>query len=1557
MICKDDWIPADCIVVASTGFDGTCFVETAALDGETTLKQKQALESTNSAVQTAEQLAAFDAFTYVEPPSPELYSFEGYMEIGGSRHPLTPNQLLLRGSVLRNTAYVFAQVVYAGEHSRLRLNATRNVRTKAPQIQRITNRIVVLVFALLLVLCVIFAALGIRWNDRSRRGHWYLHAVHMPATALLFGYIVMMNALIPISLYVTLEAVKIFQCWFIQQDAQMYHAASDTRAEARTTAINEDLGMVRYVFSDKTGTLTENIMKLRALMVAGFSFLHIDLDRLTPEPISASPASKHPPPNSNNALARQLFNKRNGLSHRRQHSMPISNPAAASPGPPHSPRALQHLAAANRASGGPLSLGSSFSRGHSRGMSASVLRSPLQNEVPLLNPLDRQSPSPSPDAIDLDLESDTPEPTARDDAPVSDLQALPSSRRIMNSVTPPTQVFRARAEWFLRCLALCHTVQPDRDPLTGRITGYQATSPDEKALVAAAAELGYVMNNRAGPLVQLRVVASERMRDFNATVVSSPESPDDQQSDHEDHGDQDDDNQDLESEQSFDRGVPAPHPTDRLGSYEVLDVLEFSSARKRMSVILRCADGRIVMMSKGADSAIWPRLARTEQLVSDACDTSFRPRPTPPTDKFSAPATMTSTPVTSPPPLMLRRKLSQPSAAYLHSRSASASSTPPPPPDESQEPPQPEVARLADGSMYFGQLGATPPGEFPSASLSAPPMSAPAHGSFAAAINISSNGSFAPQHRRLMSDSQFSALSDASSFADTQGQVEIPPSFGDPTAQEEEWARTRALEALHQFSTEGLRTLVYAHKEIPQPLYDAWHVRYTQACTALSNRQQQVEAVCEEIESNLLLSGVSAIEDRLQEGVPETIYMLRRAGIRVWMLTGDKVETAINIAKSCRLIGTDVVETTELNARVVEQNSDKMLVLLMQSLTDVDELDRVVTQALGVAKAMGASVDQRFERRSRVDKLRRGMKKFGNMLNVVVARKKKKEDEAAVVASHNNDDDGAADTLKPMTLSESSRSSDSRPSDVTRGILSKQGSKLVSSEPDQKDKDQDQDRDKRTDSSLAVVIDGETLSLLEQHAGLLERFLSLGTLCDAVICSRVSPSQKALIVHNMRVRCEGGGNSGKSAKDSKKSSWLRTAWRPIASFFRHDSDRYMVTLAIGDGGNDIAMIQEAHAGIGIAGQEGLQASRAADFSIGQFRFLQRLLLVHGRWSYVRVSMFIMGTFYKCMAFYLTQLIYQFYTGFSGTSLYESWTLSMYNTLFSILPVLVVGIFEQDLKPDTLLAFPELYRDMGPRNHLFTVPEFLRRVVVVGLLHAVIAAYFPFAGGLLMGHNGTTNDQYVNSLMVYSIIFLTVTFKIAYIDVRRWVVFSHISVILSLTLWFGWNGVLNHIYPKSPSDGYFVLGVFDMLLSKAPFWFQWVIFTAVALCVNVLVNLVYSVRDPVEHRITSWVAFERRKEHGLNKEQARLFYHEHQNKLFFERLISYMTSGPIYALALCKTNAISEWRSVIGATRPAQMRVEGDKECLRARFGLTDTRNSFHGSDSVGSARRELEFVF
>ena len=145
--------------------------------------------------------------------------------------------------------------------------------------------------------------------------------------------------------------------------------------------------------------------------------------------------------------------------------------------------------------------------------------------------------------------------------------------------------------------------------------------------------------------------------------------------------------------------------------------------------------------------------------------------------------------------------------------------------------------------------------------------------------------------------------------------------------------------------------------------------------------------------------------------------------------------------------------------------------------------------------------------------------------------------------------------------------------------------------------------------SLGLIIDGATLKFcLTKENGVDKLFLELATRCKAVICCRVSPLQKALVV--------------KLVKKHKKA----------------------ILLAIGDGANDVSMIQAAHVGIhiviilgvGIKGVEGLQAARSADYAIAQFRFLKKLLLVHGAWSYQRLSKLILYSFYKNICLYMTQ---------------------------------------------------------------------------------------------------------------------------------------------------------------------------------------------------------------------------------------------------------------------------------------------------------------------------------
>ena len=125
----------------------------------------------------------------------------------------------------------------------------------------------------------------------------------------------------------------------------------------------------------------------------------------------------------------------------------------------------------------------------------------------------------------------------------------------------------------------------------------------------------------------------------------------------------------------------------------------------------------------------------------------------------------------------------------------------------------------------------------------------------------------------------------------------------------------------------------------------------------------------------------------------------------------------------------------------------------------------------------------------------------------------------------------------------------------------------------------------------ALIIDGDALKLVLEEP-LKSKFLLLCKQCKSVICCRVSPSQKALVVRMVKTGLD------------------------------------VMTLAIGDGANDVAMIQEAHVGVGIAGEEGRQAVMSSDYAIGQFRFLSRLVLVHGRWSYRRIAEMIANFFYK-----------------------------------------------------------------------------------------------------------------------------------------------------------------------------------------------------------------------------------------------------------------------------------------------------------------------------------------
>jgi phospholipid-translocating P-type ATPase (flippase) len=503
------------------------------------------------------------------------------------------------------------------------------------------------------------------------------------------------------------------------------------------------------------------------------------------------------------------------------------------------------------------------------------------------------------------------------------------------------------------------------------------------------------------------------------------------------------------------------------------------------------------------------------------------------------------------------------------------------------------------------------------------------------------------------------------------------------------------------FAMEGLRTLVYGYRDLSEDEYENWAARYHKASTALKDRQAAMDAVAEEIEKELILLGASAVEDQLQDGVPETLENLRRAQIKLWVLTGDKRETAVNVGYASRLLRT----------------KSKLWVVDWETLGGD-----------GVRKFLSLKYEELSGKKTVRNSSRENVERVGTL----------EQDHNVLIV------DG--DTLTKM----------------------EQADRMAASNSD---------------------------ALGQKYKPILHLLFQLGSLCDSVICCRVSPMQKALVV-----RC-----------------------------VKNEIAKGKVTLAIGDGANDIAMLREANVGVGISGREGLQAVRASDYSIARFRFLSRLLLVHGHWSYVRVSKFMFGSFYKCMTFYLTQLLFQNFTGVSGTSLYESWTLAGYNLAFSALPVIFVGVFEKDLNEETLLAQPWIYAygQINGATGLWTIFHWL----LSAIYHAFCLLFLPLSfygiyGSYDISQTNEDSSLYRLGTIVYTAVVFVVNIKISLTESHNVAWPTALITAITIAFWFVYQGVYSIMWPRG-NLGYVNYGMFASLQSSASFLF--IVILTVTIC--------------------------------------------------------------------------------------------------------------------------------
>ncbi|KAH6803940.1 aminophospholipid ATPase 1 [Perilla frutescens var. frutescens] len=370
---------------------------------------------------------------------------------------------------------------------------------------------------------------------------------------------------------------------------------------------------------------------------------------------------------------------------------------------------------------------------------------------------------------------------------------------------------------------------------------------------------------------------------------------------------------------------------------------------------------------------------------------------------------------------------------------------------------------------------------------------------------------------------------------------------------------------LQTYSSKGLRTLVVGMRELSSSEFEQWQSSYEVASTALMGRASLLRKVANNIEHHLSILGASGIEDKLQRGVPEAIESLRTAGIKVWVLTGDKQETAISIGYSSKLL------TSKMTQIVINNNSK-------------ESCRKSLNEALAVSKKLADA-----------------------------------------------------------------------PSGGSGNGL----------------------------GQLALIIDGTSLVYV-LDSELEKELFELASKCDVVLCCRVAPLQKAGIVALIKSRTDD------------------------------------MTLAIGDGANDVSMIQMADVGIGISGQEGRQAVMASDFAMGQFRFLVPLLLVHGHWNYQRMSYMILYNFYRNAVFVLILFWYVLFTSYTLTTAITDWSSVLYSVLYTSVPTIIVGVLDKDLSRTSLLKHPQLY-GAGQRQESYNGKLFW--VTMLDTLWQSAAAFF------------------------------------------------------------------------------------------------------------------------------------------------------------------------------------------------------------------------------------------
>jgi len=1182
-----------------------------------------------------------------ESPNASINTFNGTLvlpplEAGGKSIdvPLGTDNMLLRGAVLMNTRWAIGIACYTGDDSKLVMNSFETP-SKFSQLDKIVNVLVVAILCLAGIIIAFLATFNQIANDEFFDELWYIGYnknttelwPYLPPDKftdppkwvkngpnwiqIYLTFITQMSGIIPLSLYVSIEMIVVVMRILINRDVKMYDPYTDTPAIARSTTVS-DLGQVKYIFSDKTGTLTQNVMKFKRCSVDGQVF---------GAPIKKStPGAEIEAPTQYNALQQLLVGNSSKLS--------TFN-------------------------------GEMFLRVMSLCHTVVIEKADEAAKPPGL--------STHPESIRKSTKGEV-----EDD---EEMQAENSGKSTKG---------KGGAPWGF---------------------DYQAESPDESALVeASSVHFDYQVVGRDSSGITLSCSSRSILSDESVVECVKNGSLS---------------NDELAANTSSPQGKLGLQSTESFGpreeKWEILAVNKFDSTRKRMSVIARSP----------------PELGSIPMLLCKGADTA-----------------MIDPDVVENPSFFV--KGDEDNKAII------------------------DLGRSEDSTEW----------------------------------------------KKFGRDSNLSLQTH-----------------------------------LGEFAKEGLRTLVLGVRILSEDEYSEWLAKYKTAASSIKDREALLTEVALDIEKKLHIVGATAIEDKLQDGVPDTIEMMGKAGIKLWVLTGDKRETAIEIGYSANVLTEkmrpgmiEIVKTTDDEVRTKMAMAFLKLVKYAKipeyQRSAIDEhtpkpLEKIAFKYGKFKRRINRAIRRFFHSRLKVcflsflslfckskeeenkgedpkilllneeeekEKIilqlsqrrrlvrRRAEKILRDYLKTpegMEASERAKERAACVVASASSKkssavvEDVAEDladdvelslrsepdvfdkagsarhllqeihyrraSLDHTTLSTTPEANltaknvavhdDTKPHEFECLIVDEEILSMKSMIPSAGEEHLKYDKRKRTaleaifsadksvrhgqlgkhlsdeyvqtlsrraageevdvepsnesaDGPRALIIEGSALESLLGDAELEELLFAVANTCDSVIACRVSPAQKAQLVQLVR--------------------------------------RYVlpepVTLAIGDGANDVGMIQEAHVGVGISGKEGQQAVNSSDFAIAQFRFLQGLTLIHGRWNFLRLSKVILFSFYKNGVMAGCLVAFDRYALWSGSLIFAEVNLFLF-TFITFCPILLLGMFDRELDQDYVLKNPDVYTPTR-RNEILKKRSILRWLLIY-VIHQYVLFFFSVPA-LAPGGAGTTS---------------------------------------------------------------------------------------------------------------------------------------------------------------------------------------------------------------------------